>query len=166
MMGPALSTLLLAVVLEPLLHCDALPTPQAPIEYRTVQVSLSLSLSRSLSLTHTHSLTHARTQALTHTHFLTLWLWTVQVQPGITLDVAVAGSASAKDAMVLLHGYPECSWFWRGVVDPLLAGGGLQLWMPDQRGFNHSSKPNGIGRCDREGGGERERESARVVGDA
>lgn len=100
-----LSTLLLAVVLEPMLHCDALPTPQAPIEYRTVQV-----------------------------------------QPGITLDVAVAGSARAKDAMVLLHGYPECSWFWRGVVDPLLAGGDLQLWMPDQRGFNHSSKPKGIGR--------------------
>jgi pimeloyl-ACP methyl ester carboxylesterase len=88
-----------------LAQCDALPTPQAPIEYRTVQV-----------------------------------------QAGISLDVAVAGPVDAKDAMVLLHGYPECSWFWRGVVDPLLKGGGLQLWMPDQRGFNHSSKPDGIGR--------------------
>jgi pimeloyl-ACP methyl ester carboxylesterase len=82
---------------------NGLPTPQATIEYRTVQV-----------------------------------------QAGIQLDVAVAGPARAKDAMVLLHGYPECSWFWRGVVDPLLKGGDLQLWMPDQRGFNHSSKPNGI----------------------
>lgn len=97
---------LLALVLATLmLHCYALPTPRAPVEYKSVQV-----------------------------------------QPGITLDVAVAGPATAKDAMVLLHGYPECSWFWRGVVDPLLTGGNLQLWMPDQRGFNHSSKPSDIGR--------------------
>jgi len=69
----------------------------------------------------------------------------VEVQDGITLGVAVAGPATATEAMVLLHGYPECSWFWRGVVDPLLSKGDLQLWMPDQRGFNHSSKPAGIG---------------------
>ena len=57
---------------------------------------------------------------------------------------AVPGPGGGE-AMVLLHGYPECSWFWRGLVDPLLQVPGLQLWMPDQRGFNHSSKPAGIG---------------------
>jgi pimeloyl-ACP methyl ester carboxylesterase len=56
----------------------------------------------------------------------------VEVQPGVTLGVAVAGSPTTSEAMVLLHGYPECSWFWRGVIDPLLAGGNLQLWMPDR----------------------------------
>jgi pimeloyl-ACP methyl ester carboxylesterase len=70
----------------------------------------------------------------------------VEVSPGISLDVATAGKETG-DTLLLLHGFPECSWLWRGVVDPMLAAYGrdLQLVMPDQRGFNHSSKPKGIG---------------------
>ena len=74
---------------------------------------------------------------------------TVEVSPGISLDVATAGRASkTSETLLLLHGYPECSWLWRGVVDPIIeaySGRDLQLVMPDQRGFNHSSKPKGIG---------------------
>ena len=45
---------------------------------------------------------------------------------GIELDVAVAGSGATP--MILLHGFPECSWFWRGVIDPLLqANSSLRL---------------------------------------
>ena len=62
----------------------------------------------------------------------------MEVQPGITLDVALAGAtaqdATGREILLLLHGYPECSWLWRGVVDPILDsyGPGLQLVMPDQ----------------------------------
>lgn len=45
----------------------------------------------------------------------------VDVAPGITLDVAVAGNGSQP--VIFLHGYPEVSWLWRGVIDPMLADG-------------------------------------------
>ena len=70
----------------------------------------------------------------------------VQVAPAVTLDVAMAGPAGGE-TLLLLHGYPECSWLWRGMVDPLMAAFAplkLRLVMPDQRGFNQSSKPAGI----------------------
>lgn len=72
----------------------------------------------------------------------------VSVAPDIELDVAFAGSMSAPHVVLFCHGYPENSWFWRGVIDPLLdddvIGSQLLLVMPDQRGFNMSSKPLGI----------------------
>eukprot|EP01052_Picozoa_sp_SAG31_P029754 SAG31_NODE_2985_length_4812_cov_3.398517_5_plen_145_part_00 len=73
---------------------------------------------------------------------------------GVSLDVATAGDAGGE-TLLLLHGYPECSWLWRGMIDPLLsawrssgakgAAGPLKLVMPDQRGYNHSSKPAAMG---------------------
>ena len=71
----------------------------------------------------------------------------VSVSPGITYDVAMTPPAANK--LLLVHGWPECSWFWRGVVDPLVTALGgpekLQLIMPDMRGFNNSAKPEAIG---------------------
>jgi len=66
----------------------------------------------------------------------------VNVGGNITLSVAVAGTGMTP--MVMFHGFPECSWFWRGTIDPLLEDPSLKLFMPDMRGFNHSSAPKGI----------------------
>lgn len=65
----------------------------------------------------------------------------VGVGGGINLSVAVAGDPGGE-AIVLLHDYPATAWFWRGLIDQLLQSDTpLRLWMPDQRGFNHSSRP-------------------------
>jgi hypothetical protein len=86
----------------------------------------------------------------------------VETAPGVRLNVAVAtlgGGGGTGSAVLLLHGYPATSWFWRGVLDPLLAdpplpAGGApppawprlrSLWMPDQRGYNLSSQPRAVG---------------------
>eukprot|EP01047_Picozoa_sp_COSAG01_P051772 COSAG01_NODE_5377_length_4298_cov_2.455347_3_plen_207_part_00 len=87
----------------------------------------------------------------------------VETAPGVRLNVAVAtlggDGGGTGSAVLLLHGYPATSWFWRGVLDPLLvdpplpAGGApppalprlRSLWMPDQRGYNLSSQPGAVG---------------------
>jgi pimeloyl-ACP methyl ester carboxylesterase len=69
----------------------------------------------------------------------------VDVGNGITLSVALAGSTSPSSVVLLLHGWPEASYLWRGVIDPLLKDTSDRLLiMPDQRGFNRSSKPTDI----------------------
>jgi hypothetical protein len=56
----------------------------------------------------------------------------VAVAPDVTLTVGVAGRAGAQP-VVLLHGFPEGSLSWASLVDPLLDGSDLQLWMPNLR---------------------------------
>jgi len=72
----------------------------------------------------------------------------VDIGLGIELDVAFAGNPAGSHVVLLLHGYPENSWFWRGLIDPLLddgtIGSEVLMIMPDQRGYNHSTKPEGI----------------------
>jgi epoxide hydrolase 4 len=58
-------------------------------------------------------------------------------------DVAIhAAAAGPKDGplVLLLHGYPEFWYGWRGQI-PRLAGAGFRVIVPDQRGYNQSSKP-------------------------
>lgn len=64
----------------------------------------------------------------------------------ITLSTALASNSESPTRVVLLlHGWPEASWMWRGLVDPLLAADEPRvLIMPDQRGFNTSSRPKDI----------------------
>lgn len=66
----------------------------------------------------------------------------MNVGVGIELSVAIAGTGTTP--MVMFHGFPECSWFWRGTIDTLLEDPSLKLFMPDMRGFNRSSAPQGI----------------------
>lgn len=60
---------------------------------------------------------------------------------GVTLHARVTGPHDGPLA-VLLHGFPETSDAWRRIA-PLLADAGLQVLMPDQRGYGASDKPRG-----------------------
>jgi pimeloyl-ACP methyl ester carboxylesterase len=46
--------------------------------------------------------------------------------------------------VLLLHGFPECWYCWRAQIAPLAAAG-LRVIVPDQRGYNLSDRPRGIG---------------------
>jgi pimeloyl-ACP methyl ester carboxylesterase len=46
--------------------------------------------------------------------------------------------------VVLLHGFPEFWYSWRGQIEPLAAAG-FRVVAPDMRGYNLSSKPNEVG---------------------
>ncbi len=54
-------------------------------------------------------------------------------------------TAGPKDGpvVVLLHGFPEFWYGWRRQIEPLAAAG-FRVIVPDQRGYNLSSKPPGV----------------------
>ena len=58
---------------------------------------------------------------------------------GVTLHCAEAGPDDGP-LVVLLHGFPEFWFAWRGYFRPL-AQQGFRVVAPDQRGYNLSSKP-------------------------
>ena len=62
---------------------------------------------------------------------------------GIRLHVMEQGPADGP-LVILLHGFPEFWYGWRSQIDPL-AEAGFRVWAPDQRGYNLSDKPAGIG---------------------
>jgi pimeloyl-ACP methyl ester carboxylesterase len=62
---------------------------------------------------------------------------------GIRLHVVQAGPQSGIPVM-LLHGFPEFWYGWRKQI-PALAAAGCRVIVPDQRGYNLSDKPKGIG---------------------
>lgn len=45
--------------------------------------------------------------------------------------------------VILLHGFPEFHYGWRGQI-PALAEAGFRVIAPDQRGYNLSDKPKGV----------------------
>lgn len=45
--------------------------------------------------------------------------------------------------VILLHGFPEFWYGWRHQIEALAAAG-YRVWVPDQRGYNRSSKPHRI----------------------
>jgi epoxide hydrolase 4 len=61
---------------------------------------------------------------------------------GVTLHAMAAGPKNGPVA-VLLHGFPEFWYGWRKQAEPLAAAG-LRVIVPDQRGYNVSSKPHGV----------------------
>lgn len=62
---------------------------------------------------------------------------------GIRLHVVQVGPADGP-LLILLHGFPECWYGWKHQLLPL-ADAGYRVWAPDQRGYNLSDKPRGIG---------------------
>jgi pimeloyl-ACP methyl ester carboxylesterase len=57
----------------------------------------------------------------------------------LVLDVRTLGPEDGA-AVILLHGFPENSLSWAGVA-PLLAGAGLRVIAPDQRGYSPGARP-------------------------
>jgi pimeloyl-ACP methyl ester carboxylesterase len=60
----------------------------------------------------------------------------------VTLQ-AVAAGPKGGPVVVLLHGFPEFWYGWRRQIAPLAAAG-FRVIVPDQRGYNLSSKPVGV----------------------
>ncbi len=61
---------------------------------------------------------------------------------GLELHTVVAGPLDGP-LVILLHGFPECWYTWRKQIRPLVEAG-YRVVVPDQRGYNLSSKPRGI----------------------
>jgi pimeloyl-ACP methyl ester carboxylesterase len=61
---------------------------------------------------------------------------------GIRLHVVQGGSRYGP-LVILLHGFPEFWYGWRRQIQPLVEAG-MRVWIPDQRGYNLSDKPDGI----------------------
>ena len=59
---------------------------------------------------------------------------------GVSLHVVRSGPADGP-LVVLLHGFPEFWYGWRGQIDPLVEAG-YRVVVPDQRGYNRSDKPD------------------------
>jgi pimeloyl-ACP methyl ester carboxylesterase len=55
---------------------------------------------------------------------------------------AVAAGPPDGPVIILLHGFPEFWYSWRNQIEPL-ATAGFRVIVPDQRGYNTSSKPRG-----------------------
>ena len=56
---------------------------------------------------------------------------------------AVAAGPEEGPVVVLLHGFPEFWYGWDRQIEPLAAAG-FRVIIPDQRGYNLSSKPAGV----------------------
>lgn len=61
---------------------------------------------------------------------------------GVKLHVLTDGPENGTP-VVLLHGFPEFHYGWRKQV-PALVAAGFRVIVPDQRGYNLSSKPKGV----------------------
>ena len=61
---------------------------------------------------------------------------------GITLHVVEDGPQDGLP-VILLHGFPEFWYGWRGQIS-VLANTGYRVIAPDQRGYNLSDKPKGV----------------------
>ncbi|MFX0145220.1 MAG: alpha/beta fold hydrolase [Candidatus Hodarchaeota archaeon] len=61
---------------------------------------------------------------------------------GINLHVVQDGPSTGR-LVIFLHGFPEFWYGWRHQI-PQLASAGYRVWVPDQRGYNLSDKPDGI----------------------
>jgi pimeloyl-ACP methyl ester carboxylesterase len=60
----------------------------------------------------------------------------------VRLHAMVAGPENGP-VVVLLHGFPEFWYGWHRQIEPL-ANAGFRVIVPDQRGYNLSSKPSGV----------------------
>jgi epoxide hydrolase 4 len=70
-------------------------------------------------------------------------LETIAFQNGeVTLNAVTTGPKDGP-IVVLLHGFPEFWYSWHKQITPLAAAG-FRVIVPDQRGYNRSSKPSGV----------------------
>jgi pimeloyl-ACP methyl ester carboxylesterase len=69
----------------------------------------------------------------------------LRFQNGDVCLQAVAAGPSDGPVVILLHGFPEFGYGWRNQIGALAAAG-FRVVVPDQRGYNDSSKPRGVAR--------------------
>jgi pimeloyl-ACP methyl ester carboxylesterase len=62
---------------------------------------------------------------------------------GINLHTALVGPEDGE-LVILLHGFPDAWFGWEAQMLPL-AEAGFRVLVPDQRGYNLSDKPKGVG---------------------
>src|SRR5580704_9106978 len=67
----------------------------------------------------------------------------IAFQNGLVKLHAVASGPKDGPVVVLLHGFPEFWYGWHRQIGPLAAAG-FRVIVPDQRGYNLSSKPSGV----------------------
>jgi pimeloyl-ACP methyl ester carboxylesterase len=60
----------------------------------------------------------------------------------LVFDATLAGPEDGE-LVVLLHGFPQVSACWDGVI-PTLADAGLRVLAPDQRGYSPGARPEGV----------------------
>ncbi len=60
----------------------------------------------------------------------------------VSLHTVIAGPEDGPP-VILLHGFPEFWYAWRGPM-AVLARAGFRVIVPDQRGYNRSEKPPGV----------------------
>jgi pimeloyl-ACP methyl ester carboxylesterase len=70
-------------------------------------------------------------------------LETIAFQNGSVTLNAVAAGPNNGPVVLLLHGFPEFWYGWHKQIEPLAAAG-FRVVVPDQRGYNLSSKPAGV----------------------
>jgi epoxide hydrolase 4 len=68
---------------------------------------------------------------------------TITFQKNEVLIHAVSAGPKDGPVVVLLHGFPEFWYSWCKQIEPLAAAG-FRVIVPDQRGYNLSSKPRGV----------------------
>jgi len=66
----------------------------------------------------------------------------IPVGADLVLDAVAAGPPDGE-VVLLLHGFPQTSWSWRGVW-PALAEAGYRVVAPDQRGYSPDARPVGV----------------------
>lgn len=66
----------------------------------------------------------------------------IPVGAGLELDAVTAGPPDGE-VVLLLHGFPQTSWSWRGVW-PGLVDAGFRVVAPDQRGYSPDARPVGV----------------------
>src|SRR5713226_9696929 len=71
-------------------------------------------------------------------------LETLAFQNGEIALHAVAAGPQDGPVVVQLHGFPEFWYGWHKQIEPLAAAG-FRVIVPDQRGYDLSSKPTGVG---------------------
>ena len=66
----------------------------------------------------------------------------VPVGDDLVLDAVATGPEDGQP-VVLLHGFPQTSWSWRGVW-PALADAGFRVVAPDLRGYSPGARPQDV----------------------
>ena len=66
----------------------------------------------------------------------------IPVADDLVLDALTGGPADGE-VVLLLHGFPQTCWSWRGVW-PGLVDAGFRVVAPDQRGYSPDARPVGV----------------------